>query len=75
MERIDEKQKQLVITRQSQLKLIMDYSRLINKPFKFQEMIGMSEALVKYCLEGRTEQTIARVKEIDKHISSLFVEE
>ena len=36
---MDEKEKQVVICRQSQLKFVMDYSKQIGKPLKLKEMV------------------------------------
>lgn len=73
--RIDETQRQLMICRQSQLKLVMDYSKQINKPFKFSDMLAYTEVLVEYCMKGYKESVVTKVKGMDAHIEKLFVEE
>jgi hypothetical protein len=73
--RMDEKEKQLVICRQSQLKFVMDYSKQINKPLKLKEMVRISNVLVDYCINGNTKEINDTVGKIDDYLQKLFENE
>ena len=72
---MDEKEKQLVICRQSQLKFVMDYSKQINKPLKLKEMVRISNVLVDYCINGNTKEINDTVGKIDDYLEKLFENE
>lgn len=72
---MDEKEKQLVICRQSQLKLVMDYSKQINKPLKLKEMVSISNVLVNYCINGKTKEITDTLVKVDDYIQKLFENE
>jgi hypothetical protein len=73
--RMDEKEKQLVICRQSQLKFVMDYSKQIGKPLKLKEMVRISNVLVDYCINGNTKEINDTVGKIDDYLEKLFENE
>lgn len=66
--------KQLMIVRQSSLKFVSDYLRLIGTPMTMKETIGMSEAVTDYVINGRTKEVNSKFDAIDKHILSKFEE-
>jgi len=73
--RMDEREKQLVICRQSQLKFVMDYSKQIGKPLKLKEMVRISNVLVDYCINGNTEDINKTLGKIDDYLQTLFENE
>ena len=72
---MDEREKQLVICRQSQLKFVMDYSKQIGKPLKLKEMVRISNVLVDYCIKGNTEDINKTLGKIDEYLQTLFENE
>jgi hypothetical protein len=58
------------IVRQSQLKFVQDYltSNGIQLPLK--DVIGITNVMVDYCLQGWTKELKERVEACDKHIQS-----
>jgi hypothetical protein len=73
--RMDEREKQLVICRQSQLKFVMDYSKQIGKPLKLKEMVRISNVLVDYCINGNTKEINETLGKIDDYLQTLFENE
>ena len=73
--RIDEREKQLIICRQSQLKFVADYSKQIGKPLKLKEMVRISNVLVDYCIKGNTKEINETIGKIDDYLQSLFENE
>jgi hypothetical protein len=73
--RMDEKEKQVVICRQSQLKFVMDYSKQIGKPLKLKEMVRISNVLVDYCINGNTKEINDTIGKIDDYLQKLFENE
>ena len=73
--RMDEKEKQVVICRQSQLKFVMDYSKQIGKPLKLKEMVRISNVLVDYCINGNTKEINETLGKIDDYLQTLFENE
>ena len=72
---MDEKEKQVVICRQSQLKFVMDYSKQIGKPLKLKEMVRISNVLVDYCINGNTKEINETLGKIDDYLQKLFENE
>lgn len=66
--------KQLMIVRQSSLKFVSEYLRLIGTPMTMKETIGMTEAVTNYVINGRTKEVTTKLEAIDKHIMSKFEE-
>ena len=73
--RMDEKEKQVVICRQSQLKFVMDYSKQIGKPLKLKEMVRISNVLVDYCINGNTKEINDTLGKVDEYLQTLFENE
>ena len=72
---MDEKEKQVVICRQSQLKFVMDYSKQIGKPLKLKEMVRISNVLVDYCINGNTKEINDTLGKVDEYLQTLFENE
>jgi len=68
-----DKDKQIVT--QSQLKLVMDYSKQIGVNLKLKEVIGVTNVLVDYCINGYSKELGDRLEAIDKFIESKFEEQ
>ena len=62
------------IVTQSQLKLVMDYSKQIGVNLKLKEVIGVTNVLVDYCMNGYSKEIGERLEAIDKFIESKFEE-
>jgi hypothetical protein len=62
------------IVTQSQLKLVMDYSKQIGVNLKLKEVIGVTNVLVDYCINGYSKELGDRLDSIDKFIQSKFEE-
>jgi hypothetical protein len=62
------------IITQSQLKLVMDYSKQIGVNLKLKEVVGVTNVLVDYCLNGYSKEIGDRLDAIDKFIESRFEE-
>jgi len=62
------------IMRQSQIKNVIEYCNIINKPLTLKEIIGITNVLVDYCENGYTKEVGDRLSKIDDHIKSLSKE-
>jgi hypothetical protein len=62
------------IVRQSTLKFVGDYCRMIGTPLTLKEVVGVTNVLVDYCQNGYTKEIGERLDKIDTHIKSLFEE-
>lgn len=62
------------IITQSQLKLVMDYSKQIGVNLKLKEVVGVTNVLVDFCLNGYSKELGDRLDSIDKFIESKFEE-
>ena len=60
------------IVRQSTLKLVVDYCKLIGTPLKIKEIVGITNVLSDYCENGYSKEMGERLSKIDDHILSLF---
>jgi hypothetical protein len=70
----DYQKTQLSIIRQSQIKNVMDYCRVIGTPLTLLEVIGVTNVLVDYCENGYSKEIGERLGKIDSHIQSKFEE-
>jgi hypothetical protein len=61
-----DKDKQIIT--QSQLKLVIDYSKQINVDLNLKEIVGITNVLVDYCLNGYTKEISERLDAIDNFI-------
>jgi hypothetical protein len=62
------------IVRQSTLKFVGDYCRMIGTPLTLKEVVGVTNVLVDYCQNGYSKEIGERLDKIDGHIKSLFEE-
>lgn len=70
----DYQKTQQSIMRQSQIKNVVDYCRMIGTPMTLKEIIGITNVLVDYCENGYSNELGQRLDNIDKHIASKFEE-
>jgi hypothetical protein len=62
------------IVRQSTLKFVGEYCRIIGTPLTLKEVVGITNVLVDYCQEGYSKELAKRLEAIDEHIQSKFEE-
>ena len=62
------------IVRQSTLKFVGDYCRIIGVPMTLKEIVGITNVLTEYCQEGYSKQLGERLEKIDEHLHEKFVE-
>lgn len=62
------------IMRQSQIKNVIEYCNIINKPLSLKEIIGVTNVLVDYCENGYSKEIGDRLDKIDNHIKSISKE-
>ena len=62
------------IVRQSTLKFVGDYCRMIGTPLTLKEVVGITNVLTDYCQNGYSKELGERLDKIDKHIKTLFDE-
>lgn len=62
------------IVRQSTLKFVGDYCRMIGTPLTLKEVVGITNVLTDYCQNGYSKELGERLDKIDQHIKTLFEE-
>jgi hypothetical protein len=62
------------ICRQSSLKFVSDYTRVIGTPLTLKEIIGITNLVVDYCQNGYSKELGERLEKADLHIQSKFDE-
>jgi hypothetical protein len=62
------------IVRQSSLKFVSDYTKVIGTPLTLKEILGIANVIVDYCQNGYTKEVGERISKIDEHIQSKFEE-
>ena len=62
------------IVRQSSLKFVSDYTKVIGTPLTLKEILGITNVIVDYCQNGYTKEVGERISKIDEHIQSKFEE-
>ena len=62
------------IVRQSTLKFVGDYCRMIGTPLTLKEVVGITNVLTDYCQNGYSKELGERLDKIDNHIKTLFEE-
>ena len=67
-----DKERQIVT--QSQLKLVMDYTKQIGVNLKLKEIVGVTNVMVDYCMNGYSKEIGERLEAIDKFIIDKFEE-
>jgi hypothetical protein len=62
------------IVRQSTIKFVGEYCRVIGTPLTLKEIVGITNVLSDYCLNGYSKEIGERLDKIDSHIQSKFEE-
>ena len=62
------------IVRQSTLKFVGEYCRLIGTPLTLREVVGITNVLTDYCQNGYSKEMGDRLGKFDDHIKSLSKE-
>jgi hypothetical protein len=65
---------QEVICRQSSLKILMDYTKMIGTPLTLKEVVGVTNVLVDYCINGYSKELGERLDRVDDAIRAKFEE-
>ena len=65
-------EKDKIISRQSNLKWLLDYCKHIDVKLTISEMVRISEALTHYVVDGRTANIQRMMEEVDKFIIDKF---
>jgi hypothetical protein len=68
-----EKNQQSII-RQSSLKMVTDYCKLIGTPLSLKELIGVTNVVVDYCENGYSKELGERLDRVDTAIRAKFEE-
>jgi hypothetical protein len=71
----DYQKNQESIVRQSTLKFVGEYCRMIGTPLTLKEIVGITNVLTDYCQEGYSTEIGKRLEAIDNHISKKFEEQ
>lgn len=70
----DYQKNQESIVRQSTLKFVGEYCRMIGTPLTLKEIVGITNVLTDYCQNGYSKEMGDRLEKIDKHIQMKFEE-
>ena len=65
---------QKIIVTQSQLKFVFDYTNKLGVNLKLKEIVGVTNVLVDYCINGYSKDIGDRLEAIDKFILEKFQE-
>jgi hypothetical protein len=65
---------QKIIVTQSQLKFVFDYTNKLGVNLKLKEIVGVTNVLVDYCINGYSKEIGDRLESIDKFILDKFNE-
>jgi len=65
---------QSIIVRQSQLKLVLDYTTAMGVKLPLKDLIGISVVMTDFCLNGWSADLKKRIEACDEHIQSLINE-
>jgi hypothetical protein len=64
------KEEQEIISRQSQLKLVLDWAVSCNKCLTLKELVGITNVMADYVMTGYTKQIGDRLENIQDHIDN-----
>jgi hypothetical protein len=67
-------EKEKVIVTQSQLKFVQDYAKQLGVNLTLKEMVGVTNVMVDYCMNGYSAELGKRLDSIDKFIIEKFEE-
>jgi hypothetical protein len=70
----DYQKNQSSIVRQSTIKFVGEYCRLIGTPLTLKEIVGITNVLTDYCENGYSKEISDRLDKIDNHILQKFEE-
>jgi len=62
------------IVRQSTLKFVGDYCKMIGTPLTLKELVGVTNVIVDYCENGYTKELGERLDRVDAAIRAKFEE-
>jgi hypothetical protein len=62
------------IVRQSTLKFVGDYCKMIGTPLTLKEVVGVTNVLVDYCQNGYSKELGERLDRVDNAIRAKFEE-
>jgi hypothetical protein len=62
------------IVRQSTLKFVGEYCRIIGTPLTLKEIVGITNVLTDYCQNGYSKEIAERLDKIDTHIQTKWEE-
>jgi hypothetical protein len=62
------------IVRQSTLKFVGDYCKMIGTPLTLKEVVGVTNVLVDYCQNGYSKELGERLERVDAAIRAKFEE-
>lgn len=65
---------QSTIVRQSQLKLVLDYTTMMGVKLPLKDIVGISVVMTDFCLNGWSADLKKRIEACDEHIQSLINE-
>ena len=66
-----EDNKQKMIVRQSQSKLVLDYANSCGKCITMRDLIAITEVLTDYVMNGYNKELGERLSKIDDHLKTL----
>jgi hypothetical protein len=66
--------KEKVIVTQSQLKFVSDYTKQLGVNLTLKEMVGITNVMVDYCMNGYSTEIGKRLESVDKFIIEKFQE-
>lgn len=69
---MDEKIKQGIIVRQSQLKNALDYYRMLGVKPTLEDIVRVARTLTTFCMDGHTENTEMIIKMCDNELKKKF---
>ena len=64
------KEEQEIISRQSQLKLVLDWAVSCNKCLTLKELVGITNVMADYVMTGYSKQIGDRLENIQDHIDN-----
>ena len=69
---MDEKMKQGIIVRQSQLKNSLDYFKMLGAKPTLTELVRIARVLTVFCMDGYNEKTIKLLEDGDNYLQTKF---
>ena len=63
-----------IIVRQSQLKLVLDYTSMMGVKLPLADLVGLSVVMTDFCLNGWSADLKKRLEACDSHIQSILHE-